>query len=64
MRYSVHVDNKMKDILILEQRPTDGLDDTTLTAEKQYSINFTAHNKEFCLSLQIMEQILISLLTV
>ena len=45
MRYFVHVDNKMKDILILEQRPTDGLDDTTLTAEKQYSINFTAHNK-------------------
>ena len=28
-----------------------GLDDTTLTAEKKYSINFIENNKKFCLSL-------------
>ena len=27
-----------------------GLDGTTLTAEKKYSINFTENNKKFCLS--------------
>ena len=27
------------------------LDDTTLTTEKEYSINFTEHNKKVCLSL-------------
>ena len=32
--FSVHVDNKKKDILILGEGPTQGLDDTTLTAEK------------------------------
>ena len=47
----VHVDNKKKGILILCEGPTKRLDDTTLTAEKKYSINFTDHNKKFCLSL-------------
>ena len=28
---SVHIDNKNKDILIIGERPTQGLDDTTLT---------------------------------
>ena len=42
---------KKKDILILGEGPTQGLDDTTLTAEKMYSINFTATRKKFCLSL-------------
>ena len=32
---SVHIDNKGKDILILGLGPTQGLDDTTLTAEAQ-----------------------------
>ena len=40
-----------KDILILGKGPTDGLDDTTLTAEKSYSINFTVQQNKFCLSL-------------
>ena len=31
--------------------PKQGLDDTTLTAEKKHSINFTEHNIKFCLSL-------------
>ena len=29
MSSSVHVDNKVKDILILREGPTQGLDDTT-----------------------------------
>ena len=32
---SVHIDNKGKDILILGERPTQGLNDTTLTTEAQ-----------------------------
>ena len=36
----MHIDSKKKDILILGKGSTDGLDDTTLTAEKDYSINF------------------------
>ena len=37
--------------MILGKGPTDGLDDTTLTAEAEYSINFTEQQKELCLSL-------------
>ena len=41
MSSSVQVDNKEKDILIIGEGPTQGLDDTTLTAETKYPINFT-----------------------
>ena len=51
MSSSVHVENKKKDILILGEGPTQGLDDTTLTAEKKRSINFTESRKKFCLAL-------------
>ena len=51
MSSSVHVDNKKNDILILGEGPTQGLEGTTLTAEKMYLINFTAAKKKFCLSL-------------
>ena len=51
MSYSVHVDNKKKDTLILGEGSTQGLDGATLTAEKNYSINFRENNKKFCLSL-------------
>ena len=44
-------DNKKKDILILGKSPTQGLDGSTLTVEKMYSINFIENNKKFCLSL-------------
>ena len=44
MSSSEHVDNKKKDILILGDGPTQGLDGTTLTAETMYSINFTEKN--------------------
>ena len=48
---SVHVDDKGKDILILHEGPTNRLDDTTLTAEAKYPINFTQSGKRFVLSL-------------
>ena len=34
MSSSVHVDNKKKNILILDEGPIQGLDNTILTAEK------------------------------
>ena len=40
-----------KNILILAEGPTQGLGDTTLTAEIDYSINFTLTRKKFCLSM-------------
>ena len=50
MSSSTHIDNKKKDILVLGRGPTQGLE-STLTAEKMYSINFTVTKKKFCLSL-------------
>ena len=44
---SVHVGNNKNDILILGEGPTQGLDRTTLTAEKKFSIIFTENNKKF-----------------
>ena len=51
MSSSVHVDNKGKGIPILGEGPTQGLDDTTLTAKAKYPISFTQSNKRFVLSL-------------
>ena len=51
MSTSIHIDNKKKDILVLGRGPTQGLE-STLTAEKIYSINFTVTKKKFCLSLR------------
>ena len=51
MSSSVHVYNKNKHILILGEGPTQGLDDTTLTAGAKYPINFTQPNKRFVLSI-------------
>ena len=48
---SAQIDGKKKYILILDKGCTQGLDNTTLTAEKMYSTNFTVANKTFCLSL-------------
>ena len=47
----MHTDNKKKDILVLGERPTQGLDDTMITTEAKYSINFSRSNRKFCLSL-------------
>ena len=50
MNLSTKIDNRKKDILTFGKGPTQGLEHT-LSAEKMYSINFTEHNKKFCLSL-------------
>ena len=55
MSSSVHANNKTKDILIFCEGLTQGLDDATLTAEKNYFINFTKSNTKFCLSLHYNE---------
>ena len=49
MGSSVHNDNKSKDILILG--PTQGLDNTLLTEEVNYPINFTQLGKKIVVSL-------------
>ena len=51
MNSSMHIDNKNKDILILDEGSTQGLADTTSTAEAKYPINFTQLRKGFVLSL-------------
>ena len=51
MSSPLHVDNKWKDILVLGEAPTQVLDDTTLTAEAKYPINFTQSGKRFISSL-------------
>ena len=50
MSSTVHIDNKGKDILVLGKGPTQG-SESTLNAEKIYSINFSLTKKKFCLSL-------------
>ena len=58
MSSSIHIDNKKKDMLILGRGPTQGLE-STLTAEKMYSINFTEKKKK--LVYIIVEQMVIYL---
>ena len=50
MSSSVHANNK-KNILVLCKDFTQGLNNTTICAEKLYSINFNENKKKFCLSL-------------
>ena len=51
MSSSVHIDDKNKDILIIGERPTQGLDGTILRAEAKYPIHFTQSGKRFVLRL-------------
>ena len=51
MSSSVHIDKKNKDILILGEGATQGLGDTTLTAEAKYNTNFIQSGKRSVLSL-------------
>ena len=51
MNSSVHVNNKRIDILILGEKPTQWKDDTKLTAEAKYSINFAQPGNRFVLNL-------------
>ena len=51
----VHIDNRNKDILIIGEGLTQGLDDTTLTAEAKYPIYFTQPRKRFVFCLHYNE---------
>ena len=55
MTSSVRIVNKKKYILILGFGLTRGLDDTTLTAEAQYLINFSKSHQKNCFSLHYNE---------
>ena len=48
MSSSEHANNKNKDILILGKGQTQGLENTTLTAEAEYSTNFSRSQRKFC----------------
>ena len=45
---SAHIYSNKKDILILGKGLTQGVDNTKLTAEAQYSINSSRWNRKFC----------------
>ena len=60
----VHKNNKANNIFIMGDGFVQGINDTTLYAEKIYSQNFTAVNKTFALVCIIMVMILIYLLMV
>ena len=47
----MHANNKYKDILVLAKAGTKGLDNSTLTAEAEYCINFSRSQRKFCLIL-------------
>ena len=47
MTSSVCIGNKGKDILLLGEEPTQGIDDTMLTAENIYPNNLTQPNNWF-----------------
>ena len=51
MGSSAHANNKTRSILVLGKYIIQGIDNTTIYAEKMYSNNFTVANKKFCLSL-------------
>ena len=51
MSSSVHIDNKKKDISIFGISSTQKLDDTMLSKEAQYSVDFSRSNRKYCLSL-------------
>ena len=44
----VPADNKKKDILIFGEDPTNDLVETTMSAEEEYTINFTEQQNKFC----------------
>ena len=44
----MHVDNKKKDIIVIGEVLTQGLDDIAITAESKCAINFTKSGKKLC----------------
>ena len=53
MSSSVHANNKTRSILVLGKDFIQGIDSTTIYAEKMCSTNFTVANKKFCLSYKL-----------
>ena len=51
MSSSAHANNKSGSILVLGKDFIQGIDNTTIYAEKMYSTSFTVDNKKICLSL-------------
>ena len=47
---SVNIDNEKKDILVLDEVLTQGLDNNMIIAKAKYSINFSKLQSKFCLS--------------
>ena len=45
-----NTDNRKKDILVLGEDPTNGLDNTIITAEAKYCLNITKSRKKICKS--------------
>ena len=60
----IHSNNKANNIFIMDDGFVQGINDTTLYAEKIYSQNFTEPNEKFVLSLHYNGDILIYLLMV
>ena len=52
MSLAVHLDDENKIILVLDEGPTRGLDDTVLTAEAKYPINLHIQEKKFCILIE------------
>ena len=52
----MYVNDRKKDIFIFGKNQTHGLDETTLTAEAEYSANITKSRKENCLSLHTLQE--------
>ena len=53
--YSVHVDSKRKDIIVLSESLTKGLNGTTIIRESKYTINFIRPGRKLVLSLHYNE---------
>ena len=60
--FHIHILIIKEDILILGKGPAQGLDDTTLTVEAKYSINYTEQGKKFVWVFITMEATVIFLL--
>ena len=48
---SRHTDNNKKNILLLGERPTDGLEVTAITAEARYFVNISESRRKTCFTL-------------
>ena len=51
LKHSSHLNNKEKNILVLGKDFIQGINGSTIYAEKMYTPNFTVYGKKICLSL-------------